>query len=169
MLTFNRFSIQEGSFPSDTSEKLFDHYVKSEKHMDTFMSRASSRKLSIMVNGVIGIDQRNLNHEKGRPTVFYLIHNGIKNNAHHRDFSNRKSNGNTHKREPEKISVWFCLWIRCAKRNTKSFKWKFEQKTYLYIYPWTKFVVPSRGSTIQVGSSVNSVTPNAAVVSSPMN
>lgn len=36
-------------------------------------------------------------------------------------------------------------------------------------YPCTKLVVPSRGSTIQVGSSVNSETPQAAVVSSPMN
>lgn len=37
------------------------------------------------------------------------------------------------------------------------------------MYPWTKLVVPSRGSTIHVGSSVNSTTPKAAVVSSPMN
>lgn len=35
--------------------------------------------------------------------------------------------------------------------------------------PCTKLVVPSKGSTIQVGSSVNSVAPQAAVVSSPMN
>jgi len=37
------------------------------------------------------------------------------------------------------------------------------------VYPCTKFVVPSRGSTIHVGSSVSSVVPKAAVVSSPMN
>lgn len=38
------------------------------------------------------------------------------------------------------------------------------------LYPWTKLVVPSRGSTIQVGSSVRSaVAPSAADSSSPMN
>lgn len=49
-----------------------------------------------------------------------------------------------------------------------------REETIIYntksdIYPWTKLVVPSRGSTIHVGSSVSSVTPQAAVVSSPMN
>lgn len=42
-------------------------------------------------------------------TIFYLIHNRIINNANQRDFSNRKSNGNTHKREATKNSIWFCL------------------------------------------------------------
>jgi len=37
------------------------------------------------------------------------------------------------------------------------------------IYPWTKLVVPSTGSTIHVGSSVSSALPIAAAVSSPMN
>jgi hypothetical protein len=35
---------------------------------------------------------------------------------------------------------------------------------------WTKFIVPSMGSMIQVGSLVNSsILPEADVVSSPMN
>jgi hypothetical protein len=36
-------------------------------------------------------------------------------------------------------------------------------------YLWTKFVVPSKGSTIHVGASVNSGVPFVAEVSSPMN
>jgi len=33
-------------------------------------------------------------------TIFYLFHNRIINNSNNRDFPNRKSNGNTHEREP---------------------------------------------------------------------
>lgn len=46
---------------------------------------------------------------------------------------------------------------------------KSTKKKFLFQYPWTKFVVPSIGSIIHVGSSSNTVLTPEAADSSPIN
>lgn len=84
-------------------------------------------------------------------------------NTNRRNLSNCKTNRDTYEGKPRNSEV--------AKRNLLIKKQEINHPKWKKndLYSWTKLVVPSRGSTIQVGSSVNSVAPQAAAVSSPMN
>lgn len=54
--------------------------------------------------------------------------------------------------------------IAAASSGPDGFNFAILKKAWKQDYPCTKLVVPSRGSTIHGGSSVSSVTPQAAVV-----
>ena len=61
-------------------------------------------------------------------TIFYLFHNRIINNSNNRDFPNRKSNGNTHEREPTKKKTAFVfVFDEMGKENTQVIQMGIDQ------------------------------------------
>lgn len=97
----------------------------------------------------------------------YLIKYWIINYTYSRDLVDGKTNRYTYIRKPAEKQD-FDIEMHC--NIIIGYKKKRTQCSVIWLTnPCTKFVVPSRGSTIQVGSSVSSSMPEIADVSSPMN